>query len=114
MLGLEHAASLTGEALGGTTADPKRFFQLLSRGPAFIAQLRHDDVRVRHTGHGGALLRGEDANVVVFDPHASWTVDRRTLASKSLNTPYDGRTLHGRVRATIAKGRLVVNDGTLT
>jgi dihydroorotase-like cyclic amidohydrolase len=31
-----------------------------------------------------------------------------------MNTPYDGRTLTGRVRATIAKGRLVVDEGVLT
>ncbi|MEO9181723.1 MAG: dihydroorotase, partial [Acidimicrobiales bacterium] len=113
MLGLEHAGSLTFEALGGVGADPQRFFQLLSRAPALIAQLRHDDVRVRHSGHGGALIRGEDANIVVFDPRASWTVNRRALASKSFNTPYDGRSMHGRVRATIAKGRLVVNNAAL-
>jgi dihydroorotase len=113
MLGLEHAGSLTAEALG-EHADPQRFFQLLSRGPASIAQLRHNDARVRHSGHGGALVRGEDANIVVFDPNVTWTVDRRELASKSTNTPYDGRTMHGRVRATIAKGHLVVSDGILT
>lgn len=113
MLGLEHAASLTAEALGGVHADPHRFFHLLSRGPAFIAQLRPDDLRVRHSGHGGALLRGDDANIVIFDPHESWTVDRRELASKARNTPYDGRTLRGRVRTTIARGHVVVSDGTL-
>jgi dihydroorotase-like cyclic amidohydrolase len=31
-----------------------------------------------------------------------------------MNTPYDGRPMVGRVRATIAKGRLVVEEGLLT
>jgi dihydroorotase-like cyclic amidohydrolase len=31
-----------------------------------------------------------------------------------MNTPYDGRDMVGRVRATIAKGHLVVDQGMLT
>ena len=113
MLGLEHAASLTFEALGAS-ADPGVFFAVLSRGPARIAQLRREDSRVRHSSHGGAMAVGDDANVTVFDPGCHWSVDRTTLASRSMNTPYDGRPMVGRVRATIAKGRLVVEEGLLT
>jgi dihydroorotase len=60
------------------------------------------------------MVAGEDANVTVFDPSAHWTVDRHALASRSMNTPYDGRAMVGRVRATIAKGRLVVDQERLT
>jgi len=114
MLGLEHSAALTFEALGGANADPLVFFALLSRGPARVAQLRASDLRVRHSAHGGAIVAGEDANLVVFDPSARWTVRRDELHGRSTNTPYDGRELLGRVRATIARGRLVVEDGALT
>jgi dihydroorotase len=113
MLGLEHAASLTFEALGAA-ADPATFFRVLSRGPARIAQLRRDDDRARHSAHGASMTVGEDANVTVFDPLCHWRVDRHELASRSMNTPYDGRAMTGRVRATIAKGRLVVDQGRLT
>jgi dihydroorotase len=113
MLGLEHAASLTFEALGASP-DPTRFFQLLSRGPARIAHLRREDRPLRHSAHGAAMVVGEDANVTVFDPSARWRVDRHQLASRSMNTPYDGRDMVGRVRATIAKGHLVVDQGMLT
>ena len=113
MLGLEHCAALTFEALG-PTADPRTFFQVLSRGPARIAQLRSSDVRVRHSAHGGSMVAGDAANVTVFDPGARWRVDRNTLESRSMNTPYDGRAMSGRVRSTIAKGRLVVDEGRLT
>jgi dihydroorotase len=89
-------------------------FQVLSRGPALIAQLRHADQRIRHSGHGGAVVAGEDANLVVFDTAARWVVDRQALASRSTNTPYDGRAMVGKVRATVAKGRLVVDEGALT
>jgi dihydroorotase len=113
MLGLEHAASLTFEALGDGV-DPSTFFQVLSRGPARVAQLRRVDERVRHSAHGGDVRVGEDANLTVFDPKSRWVVDRHALASRSMNTPYDGRAMSGRVRATIARGRLVVDQGQLT
>lgn len=112
MLGLEYAASLTFEALGDAPS-PQRFFSVLSREPARIAQLRHEDARVRHGGHGGAVIEGEDANLVVFDPEANWTARNEDLHSHAVNSPYDGRALRGRVRTTIAKGVLVVSDGVL-
>ncbi len=113
MLGLEHAASLTFEALGGAQGDPQRFFSLLSRTPARIAQLRASDVRPRHGAHGGDVVEGESATLVVFDPSARYVVDRERLASRSTNTPYHGRTLSGRARATIVNGRVVAFDGEL-
>lgn len=113
MLGLEQAAGLTLEALGGAEADPLVFFSVLSRGPARVAQLRDQDVRVGHSAHGGAISVGEDANLVIFDPNASYVVDRDTLASRARNTPYHGRTIHGRARATIVRGRLVQLEGNL-
>jgi dihydroorotase len=113
MLGLEHAASLTYEALGDERADPTRFFELLSRAPARIAQVRPGDHRVRHGGHGGALEVGEDANLVIFDPAQRWTARRDQLQSRSTNTPYDGRIMLGKVRTTFARGQLLVNEGEL-
>jgi dihydroorotase len=110
MLGLEHAASLCAEVMGD---NPIQFFEVMSRNPARIAQLRHQDARVRHSGHGGNLEIGEDANLVVFDPLECWAVDRETLHSRARNTPYHGRQLTGRVRHLIAKGVHVVNEGEL-
>jgi dihydroorotase len=112
MLNLEHAASLAYEALGD---DPsaQTFFSVMSRNPARIAQLRHEDEYPGHSGHGGALRSGDDANVVVFDPSVRWRVERGALASRATNTPYDQRELRGRVRTLVVRGALVVNDGTL-
>jgi len=113
MLGLEHAASLTYDALGGELCDPVRFYDVMSRGPARIAQLRAHDLRPRHSAHGGDLLEGDDANLTVFDPRTNWTVHRDEMHSRARNTPYDGRHLIGRVTATIAQGQLVVHEGKL-
>lgn len=113
MLNLEHAASLTYEALGD---DPSAhtFFSVLSRTPARIAQLRQEDESPGHSGHGGAVRPGEDANVVVFDPAARWRVERNALASRATNTPYDQREMRGRVRALVVRGVVVVSEGALT
>ena len=90
-----------------------QFFQVMSRGPARVAQLRASDVRVRHSAHGGDVSVGEDANLTVFDPRELWTASRDDLHSRARNTPYDGRSLSGRVITTIAKGQLVVLEGKL-
>ncbi len=113
MLGLEHVAALTYEALGATPDAPGHFFDLLSRGPARVAQLRSVDGDGPLHGHGGAPEQGEWANLVVFDPRERWTADRSTLQSRSTNTPYHGRILSGRVRATLVRGRPAVDQGVL-
>jgi len=113
MLGLEHAAALTYEALGASDCDPVRFFGVMSRGPARVAQLRARDRRVRHSAHGGDVIAGEDANLTVFDPRQVWTASRDELQSRARNTPYDGRSLSGRVTATVARGQLLVHEGKL-
>ena len=62
--------------------------------------------------HGAPIEPGSPANLTVFDPDATWTVDETKLASRSRNTPYRGRTVRGLVRHTIFGGNPVVIDGT--
>jgi dihydroorotase len=59
----------------------------------------------------GSLAEGSAANLVVFDPAMSWTVDAGSLQSKSRNTPFEGRELTGRVVHTFFEGRPTVQDG---
>jgi dihydroorotase len=47
----------------------------------------------------------------VFDPTATWTVERFAMASRSQNSPFHGMTLTGRVRHTVLAGEPVVVDG---
>jgi dihydroorotase len=56
---------------------------------------------------GGSLQPGAVADVTVFDPAWAWDVDPRRFVSKSRNTPFTGRTLHGRAVYTIVNGRVV-------
>ena len=55
----------------------------------------------------GTLEAGKPADLVIFDPGATWTVDPTGFHSKSRNTPYTGHVLAGRVERTIVGGRTV-------
>jgi dihydroorotase len=57
---------------------------------------------------------GEPANLCLVDPQASWTVDPRTMATRSRNTPFAGEVLPARVVATFLRGRPTVLDGKPT
>ena len=100
MLGLETALAL---AITELDLPLERVLALLSWQPARIAGLTAD--------HGGPVAAGRVANLCVFDPAERWTVEAATLASRSRNTPYQGRELQGRVRHTVLRGEVVVSAG---
>ncbi len=74
----------------------------LTAGPAAVLGERYADL--------ATLREGTPADVVLFDPSESWTVDPSSFASKGRNTPLEGETLTGRVKLTIAGGA-VAYDG---
>ena len=55
----------------------------------------------------GALRPGSEADFVLFDPDEAWTVRPEVLWTRHRITPYAGRTLRGRVRATYLRGQRV-------
>lgn len=59
----------------------------------------------------GRIDVGGDADLVLFDPEAEWTVDADRLEHRHAVSPYDGMRLRGRVHATFLRGRQVF-DGT--
>jgi dihydroorotase len=65
------------------------------------------------TGHGGPIEPGRAANLMVFDPDETWTVEA-PFASKARNSAFLGRTLAGRVRMTLLRGELTVADAKAT
>ena len=100
MLGLETAL---GVVLAEGGCEIRDVIALMSWNPAKIARIDAE--------HGRDVVAGIKANLCVFDPQLTWSVDPERLASKSINTPYVGRTLRGRVRHTIFKGTATVIDG---
>ena len=71
--------------------------------PALVDRLASRPAALAHLP-GGTLKAGAPADVVVFDPAATWRVDPATFHSRSRNTPYSGRTLTGVVRWTLVGG----------
>ena len=55
----------------------------------------------------GRLALGAPADLVLFDPHAPFIMDRTALRSKSQNTPFDGSRMQGKVHATYVNGTRV-------
>ena len=53
----------------------------------------------------GRLAAGRDADLVVWDEEASFTVDPAALLHRHPLTPYAGRTLTGVVHETWLRGR---------
>ncbi len=100
MLGLETALGL---ALTELDLPLNEVIGALSWKPAAIAGIE--------TTHGADIVDGSPANLTVFDPAHTWTVDPDDLASRSRNTPYAGRQLVGKVRHTVVSGEAVVIDG---
>ncbi len=59
----------------------------------------------------GAIAPGRDADLVIWDPDATFTVDPHTLHHRHPITPYAGRELRGRVLKTLVRGAVVFDAG---
>jgi len=100
MLGLETALAL---ALTELDLPIQQVLAAMSWQPAAVVGIGDR--------HGRPIAEGEPANLCVIDPEATWTVDGAAMASRSTNTPYQGRELRGRVRHTLLLGEPVVVGG---
>ena len=61
-------------------------------------------------GRKGALIPGADADFVVFDPNAAWTVAPEQLRFRHKLSPYLGVKLRGRVLETWLRGRAIFRE----
>lgn len=77
---------------------------LLSQRPAEIGGL---------VGHPTELVAGQPADIVLVDPTGSSVFDIARLQGMSVNSPYLGMELPGRIAYTVRKGYLTVDDGAL-
>ena len=99
MLGLETAFAVVNTTMVKTGEFSWRdVARVMSEAPARIGLVDHL--------HGRPIAEGEIANLVMVDAAAVWTVDRSDTESKSVNNPYHGEELTGRVEATILRGQV--------
>jgi allantoinase len=62
-------------------------------------------------GQKGTIAAGADADIVVFDPHATWTVTPNDLHFRHKLSPYLGAKLRGRVQETWLRGVRIFSEG---
>lgn len=100
MLGLQTALAVTNTVIG---LSPTQVVELFSVNPAHIAGIADQ--------HGRPIVAGEPAHIAVWDLTSTYEVSRHDMVSKSRNTPYHGMTVKGRIRHTIFRGEIVVQEG---
>ena len=94
IIGLETALALSLTFLHKTGMfSIEDVINLMSKKPAKILGLKTDK-----------LKKGEVADIVIFDPYETWTVDPEKFKSKARNTPFGGMELNGKVRGIVSKG----------
>lgn len=103
MLGLEQALAVVHTTMVATGRMTwQQVADAMSTTPAAIARLG---------SHSQGLVAGAPANITLFDPSVTVTVNKDDSKSLSRNNPWHGRTLEGAVVSTYLRGRRTFHDG---
>jgi len=95
VIGFETALALALELVHAGRLSLMRMVELFTTGPASVL------------GRKRAIAPGEPADLTIFSTDHSWTFHVKQSASKSSNTPFEGRKFRGAPMATIVDGRIV-------
>jgi dihydroorotase len=93
--GFETALALALELVHAGKLSLARMVELFTTGPA------------RVLGRTRRVAEGEPADLTLFSTEHAWTFRASESASKSRNSPFDGREFRGAPMATIVAGRIV-------
>lgn len=100
LIGLETMLPLTLALVNDRKITMKRMVEALTQAPARILGLAGK----------GTLAAGSDADITIFDPDETWTIQPSKFKSKSRNTPFGGLRVRGRVKHTIIGGEVVYSS----
>ncbi|AHG01225.1 allantoinase (plasmid) [Halostagnicola larsenii XH-48] len=81
--------------------------------PFLVRTMCTNPARVFGLSEKGTLEPGTDADVLVFDPEATYTITAEDNASVADFSIYEGREVTGRVEKTFVRGELVADDGEI-
>jgi dihydroorotase len=95
ILGFETALGLTLELVHRGTISLMRMVELFTAGPS------------RVLGMDRRLATNELADLTILSTDEEWTYNVKETASKSRNSPFDGRTFRGGPVATIVGGKII-------
>jgi dihydroorotase len=95
VIGFETALALALELVHAGRLSLMRMVELFTTGPASVL------------GRKRAIAPGEPADLTIFSTDHSWTFHVKQSASKSSNTPFEGRKFRGAPMVTIVDGRIV-------
>jgi dihydroorotase len=93
--GFETAIALALELVHSGRISLMRMVELFTTGPA------------RVIGRERRIAEGQSADLTIFSADHEWTFRAADSASKSRNTPFDGRKFRGAPMATIVAGKIV-------
>jgi dihydropyrimidinase len=101
--GIEHRLMLLfHEGVNKKRLTMNRFVELVSTAPARLFGLFPQK---------GAVAVGSDADLVLFDPKALFTIRARTQHQNVDYTPYEGFKGRGKPRVVLSNGQIIVKDG---
>jgi dihydroorotase len=95
VIGFETALALALELVHAGRISLVRMVELFTAGPA------------RVLGRSRRVAAGEPADLTLFSTDHPWTFHAAESASKSRNTPFDGRQFRGAPMVTVVAGRIV-------
>ena len=103
--GIETRMSLMydGGVLGGHLS-MNRYVELTSTSPAKIFGL---------FPRKGTIAVGSDADIVIFNPNAEWTISVENTHMRADYNPYEGRTVKGVAETVLSRGEVVIDERKL-
>jgi allantoinase len=88
-------------AVRARSMDLSQFVRQIATNPAQIFDLYP---------RKGTIAVGSDADLVVFDPERSWVVRGEEMHHKQKWTPFEGKSITGRVVRTLRRGETIYDD----